>query len=190
MVAISLGKGKEDIDFNIISSVFGKGYNKVVDWLNKGYATYINKEKALSYLHHSAPIAEALSSSKLSDAAKVVKDFENKEVRFRKKEFNRAVLSEQVRRSLEEQHYDRYVKEQTKKLLGYVIVWDASARAGAYQRVIILRGLRCGCSYENAKIKEGVLVSVCSRDKSCIGEFVNEFVIGRRRQEKRGTPIR
>lgn len=77
LVAISLGNGKEDIDFNIISSVFGKGDNKIVDWFEKGYATYINKEKALNYLHHSAPIAEALSSSRLSTAAKVVENFEN-----------------------------------------------------------------------------------------------------------------
>lgn len=77
LVAIDLGKGKEDIDFNIISSVFGKGDNKVVDWINKGFATYINKEKALNYLHHSAPIAEALSNSRLSSAAKIIKDFHN-----------------------------------------------------------------------------------------------------------------
>ncbi|WP_314283457.1 hypothetical protein [Prevotella pallens] len=77
LVAIDLGKGKEDIDFNIISSVFGKGDNKVVDWINKGFATYINKEKALNYLHHSAPIAEALSNSRLSSAAKIIKDCHN-----------------------------------------------------------------------------------------------------------------
>ena len=77
LVAIDLGKGKEDIDFNIISSVFGKDDNKVVDWINKGFATYINKEKALNYLHHSAPIAEALSNSRLSSAAKIIKDFHN-----------------------------------------------------------------------------------------------------------------
>ena len=77
LVAIDLGKGKEDIDFNIISSVFGKGDNKVVDWINKGFATYINKEKALNYLHLSAPIAEAAENSELSSAAKIIKDFHN-----------------------------------------------------------------------------------------------------------------
>ena len=60
----------------IISSVFGKRYNNVVDWINKGLATYINKEKALDYLHHSAPIAEALSNPKLYSAAKVVEKSE------------------------------------------------------------------------------------------------------------------
>ena len=74
---VVMGKGKEDIDFNIVSSVFGKSDNKVVDWINKGYATYINKEKALDYLHHSAPIAEALSNSRLNSATKIVENFEN-----------------------------------------------------------------------------------------------------------------
>ena len=74
---VVMGKGKEDIDFNIVSSVFGKSDNKVVDWINKGYATYINKEKALDYLHHSAPIAEALSNSRLNSATNIVENFEN-----------------------------------------------------------------------------------------------------------------
>lgn len=73
--AITLGEDA-DIDFNIVSSVFGKGKDNIVEWINKGYATYINKEKALNYLHHSAPIAEALSDSRLSSAAKVVENFE------------------------------------------------------------------------------------------------------------------
>ena len=80
LVAISLGKGGEDIDFNIISSVFGKGEDNIVDWLNRGLATYINKEKALNYLHHSALRAEALSSPRLSSAAKLVENFENPKV--------------------------------------------------------------------------------------------------------------
>ena len=80
LVTVDLGKGLEDIDFNIISSLFGKRDNNVVDWINKGYARYINKEKALDYLHHSAPIAEALSNPKLDSAAKVVEEFENPKV--------------------------------------------------------------------------------------------------------------
>ncbi len=36
-----------------------------------------DKEKALDYLHHSAPIAEALSSPRLISAAKIAEDFEN-----------------------------------------------------------------------------------------------------------------
>lgn len=77
LVAISLGKGKDDIDFNIISSVFGKGEDNIVDWLNRGFATYINKEKALNYLHHSALRAVTSESPRLNSATKVVKDFVN-----------------------------------------------------------------------------------------------------------------
>ncbi|MGN1211254.1 MAG: hypothetical protein ACI4TM_06170, partial [Candidatus Cryptobacteroides sp.] len=85
LVSIDLGKG-EDIDFNIVSSVFGKSDNKISDWFIKGYAAYINKKKALNYLHHSAPIAEALSNSELSSVANIVKNFENPKVETRKRE--------------------------------------------------------------------------------------------------------
>ena len=99
LVSVNIGKDA-DIDFNIVRSVFGKGDENVVDWINKGLATYINKEKALSFLfHQSAPIAataanagqssESLSSAsryvqqeidKLDTAAKVVKDFVNPKI--------------------------------------------------------------------------------------------------------------
>ena len=103
MVAITLGKNGVDIDFNIVSSVFGKRESNVVDWINKGYLTYINKEKALNYLYFSergiskaadnvgqedsnnlylsAPIAEAAENSELSSAANIVKDFVNPSIR-------------------------------------------------------------------------------------------------------------
>lgn len=77
LVTLDLGKGGEDIDFNIVSSVFGKGEDNIVDWIERGLATYINKEKALNYLHHSALYAEALSSSRLDSATKIVESFEN-----------------------------------------------------------------------------------------------------------------
>ena len=79
LVTLDVGKG-EDIDFNIISSVFGKGKDNIVDWIERGLATYINKEKALNYLHHSALSAEALSSPRLISAANIVKNFENPRV--------------------------------------------------------------------------------------------------------------
>ena len=85
LVTIDLGKGGEDIDFNIVSSVFGKDGGNVVDWIERSLATYINKEKALRYLHHPALSAEALSSSRLSSAAKVVKDFVNPSIGEEKK---------------------------------------------------------------------------------------------------------
>lgn len=77
LVTKDMGKGEKDVDFNIVSSVFGKGKSKIVSWIERGLATYINKKKALNYLHHSAPIAEALSNSRLSSAANIVKSFEN-----------------------------------------------------------------------------------------------------------------
>ena len=77
LVTIDLGKGGDDIDFNIVSSIFGKEKEKVISWIEKGYATYMDKRKVLSYLHHSAPIAEALSSSRLDSATKIVENFEN-----------------------------------------------------------------------------------------------------------------
>ena len=46
----------------------------------RGLSTYINKEKALNYLHHSALHAVALRSSRLISAAKVIKDFQNPSV--------------------------------------------------------------------------------------------------------------
>lgn len=98
LVSVNIGKDA-DINFNIVRSVFGKGNENVVAWINNGLATYINKEKALSflshqsapiaataanagqesssYLHLSAPIAEAAENSELSSAAKIIKDFHN-----------------------------------------------------------------------------------------------------------------
>ena len=76
LVAINLGKGA-DVDFNVVSSVFGKGKNGVVEWINKRQFTYVDEEKALNYLHLAAPIAAASDNQKLSLAANIIKGFEN-----------------------------------------------------------------------------------------------------------------
>ena len=100
LVTLDLGKDA-DVDFNIVTSVFGKGDNNIIDWINKGYATYIDKKKALGYLHfsernipeasnsremkkgqellshQSAPIAATAASSDLISATNIVKEFEN-----------------------------------------------------------------------------------------------------------------
>ena len=76
LVSLEWGKGS-DAEINIVTSVFGKGKSNIVDWINNGFATYINKEKALGYLRISALIAEAQDSQRLNSAAKVVEDFEN-----------------------------------------------------------------------------------------------------------------
>lgn len=78
MVAVTLGKNGVDVDFNIVSSVFGKGSTNIVDWINKGYLAYVDKEKALNYLYFSERnISEATENSELSSAAKIIKDFHN-----------------------------------------------------------------------------------------------------------------
>ena len=76
LVTIDLGRGSE-ADFDIVSSVFGKNDKGIVDWIISGYTKYIDKEKALDYLHLSAPIAEASDKQELLSAANIVKDFEN-----------------------------------------------------------------------------------------------------------------
>lgn len=99
LVSMSVGKGN-DVDFNIISSTYGKKSTGVVNWVNSGKMLYVDKEKALDYLRISAPIAEAqrgqgltkgsewLSSASsnyqqriarqdLDSAAKIIKSFEN-----------------------------------------------------------------------------------------------------------------
>lgn len=55
----------------------GKKGISVVNRLNKGLATYIDKKKALAYLHLVAPIATASEKQELSSAAKIVNSFEN-----------------------------------------------------------------------------------------------------------------
>ena len=77
LVALNVGTSTIDADFNVIASVFGKRKEHIEDWFINNFATYIDKEKALNYLHYPAPIAETLSNSKLSDATKVIKEFEN-----------------------------------------------------------------------------------------------------------------
>ena len=74
LVAITLGEDA-DIDFNIVSSVFGKGKDNIVDWLNKGLATYINKEKGLRWLSSAKTNSQAIANEALSSAAKVVENF-------------------------------------------------------------------------------------------------------------------
>ena len=72
LATIEWGKGT-DAELNIVTSVFGKGKENVIGWINKGYATYISKEKALDYLRIPAPIAGAQDSQELSSATKIVK---------------------------------------------------------------------------------------------------------------------
>ena len=89
LVSVDLGKGA-DVDFNIITSVFGKDSESVIDWINKGFATYINKKKALAFLfHQSAPIAETAAKEELSSATKVVNSFNNPNVKSENVEYDK-----------------------------------------------------------------------------------------------------
>lgn len=76
LVTLSVGRGN-DIDFNVVTSIFGKGNNNIIDWIERGFTNYINKEKALDYLHHSVLETEALSNPRLSSITKIVEKFEN-----------------------------------------------------------------------------------------------------------------
>ena len=87
LVSLTIGKNGVDADFNIVSSVFGKGSSNITDWINKKYATYINKEKALRYLNFSkSSILEASDMDKLSSAANIVENFDNPNIEADKKE--------------------------------------------------------------------------------------------------------
>lgn len=86
LVSIDLGRGTE-VDFNIVSSAFGKNSKGILGWINGGKMKFVDKEKALNYLHLSAPIAEASDNAELLSAAKVVKEFENPSDKERKPEF-------------------------------------------------------------------------------------------------------
>ena len=131
LVTIDMGKGEKDVDFNIVSSVFGKGKSKIVSWIERGLATYINKKKALNYLHHSAPIAEALSNSRLSSAANIVKNFENPTNSSEKVLDRKTTQAEEVAEKERQQMVERANElAETLHLDNVEIVTDASTLEG------------------------------------------------------------
>lgn len=76
LVSVEYGRSR-DIDFNIVSSVFGKGDGNLKDWLKRGSATYINNEKVQNFLFDkSALIAAAAAKSELSSGANIRDSFE------------------------------------------------------------------------------------------------------------------
>lgn len=74
---VSIETNKEgEIDFNVISSVYGKNEKSVIGWINDGNLLYADKEKALGYISDSAPIAEAqYNQGPLSESVKKNLDF-------------------------------------------------------------------------------------------------------------------
>ena len=176
LVTISLGKGKDDIDFNIVSSVFGKGEDNIVDWLNRDLATYINKEKALNYLHHSALRAVTSESPRLNTAAKVVKDFVNpqtsdenvadEDLMFRdgdSVEYSRAMARDIYERRVRSGMYQT-VEALQDSMLGLKEAMEAVLKAEGRGKTYI----EDVADYENAYLGENTL---SSKNKSDAAEF-------------------
>lgn len=76
LVSIGVGKGV-DVDFNIVTSVYGKKDDSIIRWINSGNLLYVDREKALNYLRIPAPIAGAQDNSELLSATNIVENFEN-----------------------------------------------------------------------------------------------------------------
>jgi hypothetical protein len=80
LVALSVGKGGHDVDFNIISSVYDKRGDSVARWVNDGKMLWVDKKKALDYFSVSAPIAEAQNNQELISTANIIQNFENPKI--------------------------------------------------------------------------------------------------------------
>lgn len=76
LVAIEQGKG-HDAEFNVVTSVFGKGKENIVDWISRGYMRYVDKKKALNYLNLEALSATAADRKELLSAANIIRKFRN-----------------------------------------------------------------------------------------------------------------
>lgn len=79
LVSVDVGVGS-DIDFDIVKTVFGKDGGGILNWINKGYLTIADKEKALAYLRISALIAEASNKQELDSSTKIVENFEHPKI--------------------------------------------------------------------------------------------------------------
>ena len=80
LVALSVGKGGHDVDFNIISSVYDKRGNSVARWVNDGKMLWVDKKKALDYFSVSAPLAEAQNNQELISTTNIIQNFPNPKV--------------------------------------------------------------------------------------------------------------
>lgn len=75
LVSIDI-KNAEIDDFVLISSLYDKNKNSVIEWINGGKLLSVDKEKALRYIGTEAPIAPAGNNKGANLAAKVVKNFD------------------------------------------------------------------------------------------------------------------
>jgi len=62
LASLEIGKDR-DINFNMITSAYGKAREGINNWINEGRLLYENKEKRLDYLGTLAPIASAGSQA-------------------------------------------------------------------------------------------------------------------------------
>ena len=76
LVTLDVVKGEVQ-DLNLVTSLYGKAGEGIINWINKGKLLWTDKAKASNYLSSSAPIADATSNPRLSDAANIVETFEN-----------------------------------------------------------------------------------------------------------------
>lgn len=77
-VLVSVETNKDgEVDFNLVSSVFGKNDKGVIKWILDGKLRNVDKGKALAYISASAPIADATYKKELDSATNIVKNFEN-----------------------------------------------------------------------------------------------------------------
>ena len=73
----TLTEKDSDVDFNVISSVYGKFQKNIAGWITSRRLLYANKEKVLNYFYSPAPIAATGNNQGLVSATKIVQNFEN-----------------------------------------------------------------------------------------------------------------
>ena len=61
LAILEVGEGR-DINFNLITSTYGKAKEGIANWVNDGKLLYLNKEKTPDYLGTPAPIAGAVNN--------------------------------------------------------------------------------------------------------------------------------
>ena len=177
LVSIETNK-KGELDFNIISSVFGKNNKGVIDWVNKGKLLYADKEKALRYISASAHIADATYKAELDTAAKVVENFENPKVSDGKASDEDLMFRDgddtEYKKALARDIYERRVSRglyQTQEalqdsMLGLKEAMDAILKAEGKGRVYI----EDVAGFENAYLGENRLSSVNQAECSEFGQ--------------------
>lgn len=166
LASLSIGKGN-DIDFNIVSSVYGKADNSIVSWITKGKTIYVDKEKALNYLRISAPLAEAQDNQELSLVTNIIKNFENptlpseENIKFREKEAPGALPTSQVSSSQEK------LREELKHL--------RTLRKGLDSEVMQYR--KRGAQNESSSTRQlKDIIARYNRSQRQIREYVNDIL--------------